>query len=226
EARKEGKTFSQFVKPYFIKNTKKLHEHQKVRKEFSLPILTKQGKAIISKSGWDGTSTYQMINNPSGDRENQMEAPVITPEGKIESSLMSWAKSTRIVKLSKTETPNGKLADPEAWYPIEISLPKEFEKLWVNIADNTRPFIAIKFACKGSDISSSKFTFKELRPRDYPGEITNELTKKAQEIVDTHMEKVKLIEAGAIFTYKGSSFSTDEAFRKALAFAIPVKKPK
>jgi len=88
----QGVPFGRFLRKYFKSRTK--GSHQKVRKEFSLPILTGQGKFMVRRKSWKGGYIYQIVNDSdSRGPDNKPNISVRLSDGSLGIKLARWAKN-------------------------------------------------------------------------------------------------------------------------------------
>ena len=144
-----------FLKKFFREPESK-QPHQKVRKVFSLPVKTGEGKILLMRNGWNGRDTFQIVND-SDSRKVDTKAfiPVfVNSKGKIGRLLSESAKSDRVFLLSEDKNEQYyyrtdddiKVIDPKAWYCITLNdeLPKwGIKKLEFCIDNNTRPQVRL-----------------------------------------------------------------------------------
>ena len=192
----------------FLKNFFKVPEtkppHEKVRKVFSLPVKSGEGKFLIKRNSWNGEDIFQIVND-SDSRKLDTKAfiPVfIKNEERIGKLLSESACSERLFLLGENTDEyqnqiSNKIAeiDPYCWFPITV--PDELCKVVQNIEyriDNiTRPRIRITLNGK-------------LKPEQIDTILGNRLLKPK----DTQTLKTQLQEAGdqgVPIEYTGTGFN-------------------
>ena len=138
-----------FLKCFFkVPETKSPHE--KVRKVFSLPVKSGQGKFLIKRNSWDGNSIFQVVND-SDSRKVDAKAfvPVfIKSKNQIGELLSGSACSKRLFRLVDEEYQDQISSeiseiDPCRWFPVTVpdELCKFVNKIEYRIDNNTRPQI-------------------------------------------------------------------------------------
>ena len=200
---KTGLEDHDFLK-YFFKVPETKPPHQKVRKVFSLPVKSGEGKFLIKRNSWNGEGIFQIVND-SDSRKLDTKAfiPVfIKNEERIGKLLSESACSERLFLLGENTDEyqnqiSNKIAeiDPYCWFPITV--PDELCKVVQNIEyriDNiTRPRIRITLNGK-------------LKPEQIDTILGNRLLKPK----DTQTLKTQLQEAGdqgVPIEYTGTGFN-------------------
>jgi hypothetical protein len=190
---------------------------------------------MLRRKGWDGNHTYQIINDSDSRKgENKPISPILTPEGKIEESLASWAKSSNFVKLKKHDFSDGVPADPDQWFLItdQTNYPRGIEKVWLRIDNKTAPEVAIKLASDARKLNPQEIlkgglcggNFEKKKEKKARGNTPGEPAKTADEVMlEFWKDEISHLRAGEIIRYKGSK--TYGGVRKAaLASVKPVNK--
>ena len=228
EKEASGISFAQFLREHFKSHTK--DPHQKVRKVFSLPVLTGQGKLMLQRKSWNGGHTYQIVNDSdSRSPDNKPSTPVRLDDGSLGIKLAQWARSKRIIKLpSKDKYQDGETINPADWYEVDKSqntFPDGIDKIWYRIDDSTAPSIAVKLAKNGSDLqpefmekSICQHGFRKAAARKATKDTPAEPEKSPQDIRNEFFEKeIKPARKGEIKSYKGASYKKEmeRAFKTA-----------
>ena len=173
-----------------------------------MPVLTKQGKMLLKRQGWDGRSIYQVLNDSdSRIQGNKPYMPIRTEEGTLGKNLSTWARSKRIVMLDKEKCETGESIDTSSWWLVdsnEFSFPDGIKSIWYRIDDNTRPTISLLLDKDGKELEETLLECDLFKPRD-------KTEKKAVE------EKIKTLKEGNIVEYKGTQFNRNmkEAFKNS-----------
>ena len=204
----------EFLKSYFeFKfNTK---QHKKVRKYFSLPVITREGKFLVKRKSWNNDFTYQILNN-SDPRTNGVQAfvPVYShiTKGRQKGIIDSFL-SNNIFMLSndsfvKAMDKDITIIDRLSWYSIELTdelLDFGVTGISYRIDDNTRPSIKISYIDICNDNISKLCDNPLLKPN------TLKDFKTQLESYSSYQD----------FVYKGSTFTEtvnivlNESLRKA-----------
>ena len=92
-----------FLRKYFpSQETSDKSSHQRARKEFSLPVLSKgQGYMLIKRNSWNENSIYQCQSEKSGDKGVGLYQKYQNGDGKVIDLLTPYFKSKNIVLLKK-----------------------------------------------------------------------------------------------------------------------------
>ncbi len=213
----KDKDFKEFLKNYF----KPPHtlSHQKVRKVFSLPTLSKEGKILMRRKSWTGNYTYQIVNDSDSRKDdNKPNVPIRKQNGERGKKLAEWAKSENIIKF-KDGYEDGKPINPTQWYKVDkksSKLPDEIEDLWYRIKDSTAPLIAIKLAQDGENISNAEFMENPMCKHGFRK--NDKLKKSKKDVRNEFFEKeIKTKKRGAIIPYEGSKYNKEmqKAFKEA-----------
>ncbi len=220
--------FDQFLRDHFKSHTS--GAHQKKRKVFSLPVLTKQGKIMLREKSWSGDYIYQIMNDSdSRSPDNKPNVPVRKEDGALGVKLATWAKSNNFVKLSNGKYDTGEPIDPSEWYMVDknkFKLPDEIDQIWYRIDDTTAPSIAIKLAKDGDKIGDAEFMekpicqhgFRKQKAKKGTENRPEESEKSPKDIRNKFFEEeIKSVKQGAIIIYKGASYKKEmrDAFKTA-----------
>lgn len=193
-----------FLKQFFREPGSK-QPHEKVRKVFSLPVKTGEGKILLKRNSWNGKDTFQIVND-SDSRKVDTKAfiPVfVNSKRKIGRLLSESAKSERVFLLSEDKNEQYyyridddiKVIDPKAWYCIKLNddLPKwGIKKLEFCIDNNTRPQVRLTLNNKPKQDEIEKIV-------DHPL-----LKPKEKEKLKTRLQEGT--EENTIIEYTGSGF--------------------
>ena len=149
-----------FLKEFFNISSNK-NDHEKVRKFFSLPIQTKEGKILLKRYSWEKKNIFQIVNDSdSRTVDAKVFIPVFIKSQKCLSRLLSEsARSEKIFLLSEDENKpyyeqlGGDIAviDPIDWHSVTVDKNLHVsgvDKLEYRIDNNTRPRIRITFQDK------------------------------------------------------------------------------
>ena len=239
----ERADFKLFLKKYFASAKKpsgqktnkdsdqRRYPHQKVRKDFSLPVITQQGMFLIKRGSWNGSSIFQIQNDSdSRSMDNKPNVPVRRKDGAIGKRLAKWVESENIVKLSKDgKCEEGDAIEPTQWWKVqksdEVAFPDGIEGIWYQVDNNTAPTIAVKLS---GPAKSAAFLNDPLCQHGYREKRNSkkEITMSKEEVVDEVFQKqIKLLEKGDIFRYKGGKIISSKAFKKAFSTSIKVEQP-
>lgn len=225
----QGVPFGRFLRKYFKSRTK--GSHQKVRKEFSLPILTGQGKFMVRRKSWKGGYIYQIVNDSdSRGPDNKPNISVRLSDGSLGIKLARWAKSNNIVKFpSKERYQDGETINPSDWYAVDksrFSFPNGIEQVWYRIDDSTAPSIAVKLAGNGNQLQPEcleepicQHGFRKVNARKATKENPAQPEKSPQDVRNEFFEEeIKPAKRGKIIVYKGKVYNKTirEAFRTAM----------
>jgi len=224
-----GVPFNQFLREYF-KHQKK-SPHQKVRKVFSLPVLTGQGKLMVRRKSWNGGYTYQVVNDSdSRGPDNKPNVSVRLNDGSLGIRLAKWAQSNNIVKFPSNEKyQDGEIINSADWYAVDKShhtFPDGIEQIWYRIDDSTAPSIAVKLAKNGNQLQPEcleepicQHGFRRVNTRKATKEAPEQPEKSPQDVRNEFFEKeIKPARQGEIICYKGKVYNAaiKEAFRTAI----------
>ena len=191
-----------FLKRFFREpESKSLHE--KVRKVFSLPIKTGEGKILLKRKSWNGKDIFQIVNDSdSRTVDTKVFIPVFVKKERCIGRLISEsAKSKRLFLLSDKvycDQLNDDIAEinPREWHLIELN--DELHKLGIGkfeyrIDNNTRPQVRLVFNKKPTQEKIETILGHSLLiPND-----RNSLKTRLQEVT----------EESGIIEYTGSGFS-------------------
>jgi len=223
-----GVPFDRFLREYFKYQTK--IPHQKVRKVFSLPVLTGQGKFMVRRKSWNGSCTYQIVNDSNSRMpDNKPNVSVRLNDGLLGIRLAKWAKSSNIVKFpSKENYQDGKIINPADWYAADKSrhaFPDGIEQIWYRIDDSTAPSIAVKLAKNGNQLQPEfleepvcQHGSRKVDARKETKEAPAQPEKSPQDVRNEFFEKeIKPAKKGKIICYKGKAYNAviREVFRTA-----------
>jgi len=200
-----------FLRGYFgVTNQTKYHN--KIRKDFSLPIKSIQGNYIFRRKSWDNRNIYQIMNN-SDPRKDDVQAyvPVFDIISNQRSKgIIDAFVSDNIFMLSNDDyascdDSNIKLLDRSKWYLVEIS--DDIKEIGINkihyrVDDNSRPSIKISYKNISEDNIETLCNSALIKPN-----VVKDLKEQ--------LEKVSYFEG---FIYKGATFSntTNNALNNAL----------
>ena len=139
----------------FLREPKEKQPHEKVRKKFSLPIKTREGKILLKRSSWNKRNIFQIVNDSDS---RKVDAKVFVPvfiksKRRLGKLLSESAYSIRLFLLSGDEYYNQVDDDlavihPKVWHSIELN--DELRELSIRsleyrIDNNTRPQIRLGF---------------------------------------------------------------------------------
>ena len=217
--------FRNFLKGYFS-NTAGKHDHQKVRKSFSLPVITQQGKMLVRKRSWNGKETFQILNDADPRKDgNKYNVPVRKQDGSIGKKLAKWATSENIVMLVGGGYETGKEIDPDQWFKLPVSdteFPEGVEQIWYQIKDSTAPRIAIKLGKSGRDLDV-EILEDPLCKHGFRGTKGSTAKEKRDEFFN---KEVKPMKKGSIVIYDGGKIMSRKDVKKALKLATEVEQAK
>ena len=148
-----NKEDNNFLKNYFNVSNNTKH-HYKIRKDFSLPISSAQGKFLVKRKTWDNQYIYQILNDsesrtdggkpfiPAFDLEKNQIIEVMVSSF-ISRNIFWLPKNLNIVKVDNKSI----LAiDTSAWFSIEMQKclgDLKIKKLEYKIDNNTRPKVKV-----------------------------------------------------------------------------------
>ena len=130
-----------FLKGYFLKNRTEVSgiestTHQRVRKEFSLPISAKgQGFMLIARTTWNNGIIYQCQAEKSGEAGVGLYKKRIDDKGILYDSLTPYFRSRNIVLLKKLNdlktclSEEGDHIDEDEWHPLQVPSEPEFKNV-------------------------------------------------------------------------------------------------
>ena len=191
-----------FLRKFFrVPNGKPSHE--KVRKVFSLPVKTGEGKILLKRKSWNGKDIFQIVNDSDS---RTVDAKVFIPvfiksEHCIGKLLSESARSDKLFLLKEEEyyhQINDDIAEinPRAWHSIALNdeLPAlGIETLEYCIDNNTRPQIRLTFKDKPEQNKIDLILSHAL------------LKPKEKEKLKTRLREVT--EESRVIEYTGSDFS-------------------
>ncbi len=122
-----GSDCSDFLEKHFLANKHLPHQtHQRVRKEFSLPIRSEgQSFMLIARRTWNNKFIYQCQSEKSGNAGTGLYK-IRNKQGKLCPSLTPYFRSRNIVllkELDKIKTvllEQGAFIDEDKWYPLKV----------------------------------------------------------------------------------------------------------
>ncbi len=127
--RKNDETkYLEFLKDHFLDN-KQDHPHQRVRKNFSLPVKsTGQGFMLIKRNSWNGEVIHQCQSQKDGDEGVGLYKKYIEQTGKVVDVLTPYFRSEGIVLMRKIKELKGTLqpldnlqpVDEKEWYRLRV----------------------------------------------------------------------------------------------------------
>ncbi len=202
-----------FLKCFFkVPETKSPHE--KVRKVFSLPVKSGQGKFLIKRNSWDGSSIFQVVNDSDSRKVDAKSfVPVFIKSKKHIGKLLSEsARSERLFLLADNEEYQDQSSseiseiDPCRWFLVTVpgELCELVKKIEYRIDNNTRP--QIRFTPNGK-LTSEQIDLilgnSLLKPRD-------------KQTLKTQMQEADA--QGNPIQYTGASFQS--SIRKVLSLVL------
>ena len=216
---------------FFKSNPNFSHPHQHVRKQYSLPVITNEGKFMLERKAWHGedinqvyyylNGTRQIINDSdSRSNNNKPDIPVRNEDGSRGEKLAQWAKSKKILRVAgqKEYSPDGKEIDSSQWFKVDkqkIDLPDEVEELYYRIDNSTSPSIRIKLAVDGKNLTT-------IDGKNLPAFMNEKLCQHGlgnNDIEEEFFEeKIKPAKKGQLIEYKGVkgyNKEIDKAFKTA-----------
>ncbi len=151
---RESEQDDDFLRKFFEGSQKK-QPHEKVRKVFSLPVKTREGKMLVKRKSWDGEDIFQIVND-SDSREVSLKPfiPVyLKRERRLAKRLSNLAFSKNIFLLKHEEylyQLNDDIVeiDPNIWFCIEPDkklIDLGVDRLEYRIDNNTRPQVRVSF---------------------------------------------------------------------------------
>jgi hypothetical protein len=195
----ENEKPTEFLKKYFnVTSNTKLH--YKIRKDYSLPISSAQGKFLVRRKSWDNKHTYQILNNadPRADQTQLFEPVFNKNDIVLTKGLLDSFVSKNIFLLNSDEysliNSENLSIDRAKWYEIEC--PQDIgghgvSSMYLRVDDNTRPSIKLVIGNPSDDIK---------------GVILKSLIAKPNTVKD--IESVEIF-SNSTLIYKGSSFNSD-----------------
>ena len=148
--KQKDNTFKGFLESHFLnEGASKEHAHQKVRKVFSLPVVTSHGALLQSRKSWDKKQILQ-ISNVATSSGNQFARPVFFKEN-IKETINRPFISKDIFKLQEEKKlvfKDYQNFDSNKWLPVtnEIKLPSGIKEVAYQVRDRSRVKIRIQLA--------------------------------------------------------------------------------
>ena len=186
----------------FFRVSESRQSHEKVRKVFSLPIKTGEGKILLKRRSWNGEDIFQIVNDSDS---RTVDAKIFIPifvesKGSIAKLLSESARSKKLFLLDEAEyydRINDDITeiDPTGWHPIELD--DRLSSLGIagleyRIDNNTRPQVRLTFN-------------KRLEQEKIETILGHPLLKpKEKERLKTQLQEVT--EEDKIIEYTGSGF--------------------
>ena len=174
--RENDDDFNCFCRKYFKKeNCNRMH--QRVRNNFSLPIVTGEGKFLQRQKSWskDIQATFQIANDADQSKGgNKYQIPVVTKEGNVKfGDLSDIYQSKSIHRLKHEQKFEGYLVKYPTWFKLNLDeVLDEDEKLEYSkqgviaikylVENKTRPMIKINL---NKDPTVNLFSLTLLKPR-------------------------------------------------------------
>lgn len=200
----------EFLKAFFgvTNNTK---QHNKIRKDFSLPISTAEGKFLMQRKSWDNKPIYQILNDSDSRADGAkpfIPAFEVSTNEIVEAIVNSFASKNifwlpKNVKLNRVDDKNIYAIDTGKWFSIDVIDELKninITKIEYKIDNNTRPKVKVTLSDLISDENFQCFkTHQLLKPR-YPEKLDD------------------LLKLSTIFEFEGSGLnnSIKEALKKPL----------
>ena len=224
----KGESFEKFLRNYFSLSSK--HSHQKVRKVFSLPVLTGQGKFMFQRKSWQGGHTFQIVNDSdSRGPDNKPNIPIRLEDGSMGIKLAKWARSKNIIKFpSREKYQDGKTINSTDWYALDRdrnSFPDGVDKIWYRIDDSTAPSVAVKLARNGRELKP-EFMEEDICKHGFRKQKAKKATSNSEAVPEKSPkdvrneffeEKIASAKLGDIICYKAQTYNKaiKEAFKTA-----------
>ncbi len=151
KAEKQNIDFNDFLRSYFGNKAKRI-SHQKVRKVFSLPIVTtSEGKFLIKRKSWNGKDILQILNDsdPRKINSNKIGIPVLKSNNTLGTQIADWGVSSNFMELSKKDYASGEIINCQKWYELDSDkkdFPEGVSKIQFKIPDNSRPTLRLTFS--------------------------------------------------------------------------------
>ncbi|APD50479.1 type II-B CRISPR-associated RNA-guided endonuclease Cas9/Csx12 [Francisella hispaniensis] len=172
----------EFLKSYFsVKNATK--QHKKVRKDFSLPISTNEGKLLVKRKTWDNNFIYQILNDSDSRADGTkpfIPAFDISKNEIVETIIKSFTSKNifwlpKNIKLQKVDNKSIFAIDTSRWFEVET--PKDLIEIGVStiqykIDNNSRPKVRVKLDYVMDDDSKiNYFMNHSLLKSRYPDKV-------------------------------------------------------
>ena len=208
QIKESNSSIEDFLSKHKVFKNQKLHQHQKVRKMFSLPIITGQGYTLQKRKSWNEKDIFQIWSDSDSRTDGNKFSNLASNKSNLKEVVNKSFISEKQFKLSLKpkdfflKTDDYKKINPNQWY--KISIPQELKEYIKNLEyqldDVTRPQIRIIPSKKLSDQFISAIA-------------ENPLTKPRNK---ENLDKLK--ESSQPIEYKGSGLS--EKVKQALIEAI------
>ncbi|AJJ46981.1 type II-B CRISPR-associated RNA-guided endonuclease Cas9/Csx12 [Francisella tularensis subsp. novicida] len=172
----------EFLKSFFnVKSITKLHK--KVRKDFSLPISTNEGKFLVKRKTWDNNFIYQILNDSDSRVDGTkpfIPAFDISKNEIVEAIIDSFTSKNifwlpKNIELQKVDNKNIFAIDTSKWFEVET--PSDLRDIGVatiqyKIDNNSRPKVRVKLDYVIDDDSKiNYFTNHSLLKSRYPDKV-------------------------------------------------------
>ena len=143
-----------FLREYFLKSRKNAHE--KIRRVFSLPVVTTEGKILLKRKSWNRKDIFQIVNDSDSRMINtKVFVPVFNrKENCIESLLSRSAQSSNAFILAANEKFHTRTSDniikidPYQWHSINTRNTSlnmlGISSLEYRVDNNSRPRIRLE----------------------------------------------------------------------------------
>ena len=207
-----------FLKDHLIFKNQKYHQHQKVRKMFSLPVPTKGGHTLQKRTSWNKKPIYQIWSDSNSKKDgNKFSSFAINrTKGELKKVINKPFRSKKQFKLNLNtkDTKDFFLEKdhikhiPDSWININLDDHKELKsfvkKLEYQIDDVTRPKIKLTFISSLTKENKNKL-LKAIRgnPLTQPRDDKKENSKDVQKLRDGLAKNNQPIE------YTGSSLNKE-----------------
>ncbi len=193
-----------FIEKHLIFKNQKYYQHQKTRKVFSLPVVTKEGNTLQKRTSWNKEKIFQIWSDSESREDNNKFSRLVfnrfTEELKevVNKPFISKKQFKLDLKSEKfiLKQDSYQKFNPNHWYEIIVpeNLRECIERLEYQIDNVTRP--KIKLTPK-----------KELSTKDI-NKIKSESLTKAKD--NNEVKKLdKLKESSRSIEYTGSGFNKD-----------------
>ena len=199
----QKRTSKDFLKSIHKGEANHIHSHQKARKVFSLPIVSKGGHYLQKRKSWTRKNIYQVTNDSDSRKdENKFSRPVWSKLDEEKKQAVN--KPFNSENMFKLKDENNIVYDnfsnipPDKWFCIERckNFPEEVCKIEYKITNNTRPVIKISFENKikkeGAIDKIIESNFTERNNTNNQSNFYNsDLVKPRKDKGETHFEKMK-----------------------------------